>query len=92
MLVLQLLMSGPPALLFPILGIIVGHIYYFLIEVIPLQFHYDPIVTPGFLIDFFGRGHTGITAVPPPGARTDGGSGGGGGGYQWGSGRTLGAN
>jgi len=39
-----------------IVGIVAGHLYYFLVEVIPAMYGRDVIHTPGFLVDFFGPG------------------------------------
>jgi len=81
-------------------GMAVGHIYYFLAEVVPRVHGKDILVTPQFLIDQFGVGEYRPEAAP---AANAGGwqnrqqqpaqnrAGGGGGGHQWGGGgRTLG--
>ena len=31
----------------PLLGIAVGHLYYFLVDVVPDQYGRDPLITPG---------------------------------------------
>jgi len=86
-------------------GMAMGHVYYFLVEVVPIMYQKDIIHTPNFLIDFFGVGE--YTAPPPVvtgntsggsvggGGRPSGGgsgsSGGGSSGYNWGNGgRALG--
>jgi len=40
----------------PLLGIAAGHIYYFLVEVVPDQYQRDFLKTPNFLVDWFGYG------------------------------------
>ena len=82
-------------------GIIIGHIYYFLVDVVPHVYGKDVLTTPQFLIDQFGVGiYTPPAAPPPPppqrggvaGLGGQGGGGppaaplGGGGGHNWGSG------
>lgn len=79
----------------PLLGIGVGHLYYFLVEIAPAQANFEVIKTPGFFIDYFGgpasgasgaavgQAPRGAAGAPPPRAQ---------GGYTWGSGRVLGAN
>jgi Derlin-2/3 len=37
-------------------GIAIGHIYYFLVDVIPAVYGKDVLTTPRFLIDYFGIG------------------------------------
>jgi len=39
-----------------IVGIVSGHVYYFLVEVVPAMYGKDVIHTPAFLVDFFGPG------------------------------------
>mmetsp|Transcript_33471 Transcript_33471/g.77191 ORF Transcript_33471/g.77191 Transcript_33471/m.77191 type:complete len:285 (-) Transcript_33471:223-1077(-) len=39
-----------------ILGIATGHLYYFLVEVVPAMYGTDLIHTPSFLVDYFGPG------------------------------------
>jgi Derlin-2/3 len=73
----------------PLVGIAVGHFYYFLIEVLPVTHGYNLVRTPKFCIDFVNY-VTGITPPRPAGqpgggtytgiGRTLGGAGGGGGG------------
>jgi len=78
-------------------GLVVGHLYYFAVDVIPQVYGKDFLHTPNFLIDYFGVGE--YQAPAPPAAATApnrggiGGLGGGataaprgGGGHQWGSG------
>jgi len=58
-LALSVLMGNP---YFDIIhGIVVGHIYYFLVDVVPLVYGKDVLHTPQFFIDFFGLGEY----VPP---------------------------
>jgi Derlin-2/3 len=58
-LALSVLMGNP---YFDIIhGIVVGHIYYFLVDVVPLVYGKDVLHTPQFFIDFFGIGEY----VPP---------------------------
>lgn len=83
-------------------GMAIGHVYYFLADVFPQVQGRDLLVTPQFLIDYFGIGVYQPTPEPvqrdlPPGRQapqtggTSGGGGGGGGGHNWGSGgRPLG--
>lgn len=42
-------------------GIAIGHLYYFLVDVVPLVYGKDYLHTPQFLIDYFGHG----AYVPP---------------------------
>mmetsp|Transcript_57126 Transcript_57126/g.64727 ORF Transcript_57126/g.64727 Transcript_57126/m.64727 type:complete len:287 (+) Transcript_57126:82-942(+) len=81
-------------------GLVVGHLYYFAVDVIPQVYGKDFLHTPNFLLDYFGVGE--YQAPPPPAAAaapnrgTIGGLGGGGAtaaprgggssGHQWGSG------
>jgi len=37
-------------------GLVIGHIYYFLVDVIPVVYGKDIVQTPQFLIDYFGVG------------------------------------
>ena len=82
-------------------GIIIGHIYYFLVDVVPHVYGKDVLTTPQFLIDQLGVGiYTPPAPAPPPppqrvGVAGLGGQGdngrpaappGGGGGHNWGSG------
>ena len=78
-------------------GFALGHLYYFVVDVIPQVYGKDFLRTPMFLIDYFGTGNY----VPPaaPAAPRTGGFGGnaagggaaGRGGHDWGSGgRALG--
>ncbi|CAN0082872.1 unnamed protein product [Discosporangium mesarthrocarpum] len=83
-----------------LLGIGVGHLYYFLIDILPDTHNIDLIQTPGFLVTLFGWGRAdsgvqrfapqgGMAApgvVPPPRAP------GRVGGPSWGPGRTLGVS
>lgn len=80
-------------------GLAVGHLYYFLVDVVPQVYGKDILLTPQFLIDQFGVGEfrpEAPTREPEPqgvggGAAGGGnggraGGGGGGGGYNWGGG------
>jgi Derlin-2/3 len=85
-------------------GMAMGHIYYFLVDVIPGVYGKDFIHTPAFLIDYFGIGHYEPPVAPPAAAAANntrglGGSssGGGatarGGNHNWGTGgQRLGTN
>jgi Derlin-2/3 len=88
----------------PLIGIAAGHLYYFLVDVLPASHGYNLIQTPEFCISFveWTTGFThpaNITAVPSAGRRPAGGEAPHGnagvfprGGYNWGSGRVLGTN
>jgi len=80
-------------------GLMVGHLYYFLVDVVPQVQGRDILRTPQFLIDQFGVGEYRPEAapVPPhmrpgfnagqrPGAADAGGAGGAGGAHHWGGG------
>jgi Derlin-2/3 len=77
-------------------GIAVGHIYYFLVDVIPVVYGKDILHTPQFLVDFFGVGEyvqapREYAAAPRRGANPNEPRAGGG--HNWGgAGRTLGDN
>ena len=84
-------------------GLAVGHLYYFLVDVVPQVQGKDILRTPQFLINQFGVGEyrPEVAPVPPhmrpgaagqgPGAAAGGGGGGGGGAHNWGGGgRPLG--
>lgn len=79
-------------------GLAVGHLYYFLVDVVPQVYGKDILVTPHFLIDQFGIGEFQAEAparepAPQQGAAGGGNGGGavrGGGGYNWGGGQALG--
>ena len=62
-------------------GILVGHLYYFLVDVVPMVYGKDILRTPQFLIDYFGIGEyrpeARAPAIPAP-ANNRGGLGGGG--------------
>ena len=84
-------------------GYAIGHIYYFLADVVPIVYGKDVLATPQFLINYFGVGEY-RHDVQAPRPRQAGGARGGfgasnnnarpvqgaGGGYQWGGGRALG--
>ena len=83
-------------------GLAVGHIYYFLVDVMPQVYGKDVLQTPLFLIDYFGVGHyqpdqAAQEARNNPYNNRRGAAGGGGGGaargggHNWGTGgQTLG--
>jgi len=52
-------------------GIVIGHIYYYLVHVVPLFYGKDVLHTPQFLINYFGVGE--YQYVPPAAARAPGG-------------------
>ena len=99
MVVFKVLMGD--VIFLPLLGIAVGHLFYFLVDVLPDLHDIDLLHTPKFLVDMFGWGTegSGVTrqneahAMPAPGVvrpprnnpRTGGPS-------QWGAGRTLGSS
>lgn len=91
---LTLFMGNP--IHFMLHGIAIGHIYYFLVDVVPAVYGKDVVHTPQFLIDFFGVGEyiqapTGRAEAPPP-PRGNAGDNGGPGRHHWGGGgRALGA-
>jgi len=48
-------------------GIVIGHLYYFLVDVVPLMYGKDYLHTPQFLIDYFGVGvFVPQAPLPPP--------------------------
>ena len=78
-------------------GAVLGHVYYFLVDALPLSYGYNIIKTPILFVDMVsfmsGRTQTsGVEAVggEAPFARRPGV--GGTTGYSWGQGRTLGSN
>jgi Derlin-2/3 len=84
-------------------GLAVGHIYYFLVDVVPVVYGKDILTTPQFMIDYFGVGEYRPRQDPlPPAAAAGGGGGqanrggfgglggGGGGGQPQGGGRPVG--
>jgi hypothetical protein len=96
--------TSSPSLLSVPHSVSLGHLYYFLVDVLPVSYGYDLLHTPEFCISFveWGTGFThpaNVTAVPSSGRRIGeepaaGGAAGGvfpRGGYNWGgSGRVLG--
>ena len=103
---MRLLMGG--SISQPLIGVAVGHAYYFCIEVLPLMYGYDPIRTPQFCCNiiawYTGGRSSSATSGAPAGVR------GGfraaaaaapaaargfasmGSGHNWGRGRQLGSN
>eukprot|EP00934_Nitzschia_sp_Nitz4_P008205 Nitzschia sp. Nitz4//scaffold166_size90379//53058//53952//NITZ4_005062-RA/size90379-augustus-gene-0.14-mRNA-1//-1//CDS//3329538211//8195//frame0 len=80
-------------------GMSAGHVYYFLVDVVPMVYGKDLLRTPQFLINYFGTGQyqpqQPMNAAPrQPAAPAGGGpAGAGGGGHNWGGGgRALGRN
>ena len=101
LLVFGILMGNSPVN--DLIGIAVGHIYFFVVEVLPLKYGRDFINTPEWLIDVVERvaafAQTGLGGTPQ--GMTVGGPGGApaqqqqqrrawGGGYNWGQGQRLG--
>lgn len=63
-------------------GIAIGHLYYFLVDVVPLVYGKEVLHTPQFLIDYFGVGQyqpepTAAAPAAPRGASAAAGGGGG---------------
>ena len=83
----------------PLIGIAVGHLYYFLVSVLPASHNTDLLRTPEFCVSFV-EWSTGYSqpGLQPPRAPTSASTrpanvgGFNRGGYNWGSGRTLGTN
>jgi len=75
-------------------GIAIGHIYYFLVDVVPAVYGKDVLHTPQFLIDYFGVGEYVAPladAAPPPPPRGGNAENNAGGRHNWGGGgQTLG--
>ena len=73
-------------------GIGIGHIYYFMVDVVPQVYGRDVLKTPQFLIDYFGVGEyrpdqREMPRAPPAGAARPGAPPAPrGGGYNWGGG------
>lgn len=61
-LILSVLMGGMYADLLH--GIAVGHLFYFLVDVVPIVYNKDLLHTPMFLIDYFGVGAYVAPATP----------------------------
>lgn len=85
---IQLLMGASITL--PIIGIAVGHVYYFLIEVLPATYGREVVKTPKFVIELVSYITGAPTVIPRQGAPAQFGNMGGG--HNWGRGRALGAN
>jgi Derlin-2/3 len=78
---LSFLMGGTSAMISPLMGIGVGHLYYFLIETLPLEYDVDLLKTPEFFVEAFegqggGRGGRGEAAGPGGAGQSDWGTGG----------------
>ena len=89
-LAIRLLMGAP--ILGPLYGIGVGHLYYFLADVLPLSHNIDLIHTPLFVTNFVSH-WSGVTPPTGPNRAAAGPANPNAfGGHNWGRGRTLGAN
>ena len=60
----------------PLMGVASGHCFYFCVDAFPLNYGYDIITTPRFIIDLFSGGGPprpgrGYTATAPPARRGD---------------------
>ncbi|CAM9897029.1 unnamed protein product [Heterosigma akashiwo] len=92
LLAFQVLVGASP--MAPLMGIVAGHLYYFLVEVIPDQYDRELLKTPLFVINYFGYG----AHQPAPAANAAAGAGQRNqpmrmpGGRQWGQGNVLGAS
>ncbi|KAJ0410936.1 hypothetical protein ATCC90586_004289 [Pythium insidiosum] len=87
------LVGGNPMM--DIFGVIAGHIYYFLLEVLPTTKGWNLIQTPGIFINLFPSPQyagTPIVGAPPRAGPAAPGGAAPGGGYAWGQGRPLGSN
>lgn len=74
-------------------GLACGHLYYFMVDVVPMVYGKDILRTPQFLINYFGIGEYRPVQAPmnPPPQQGVGAQGGGAGGHNWGGGgRPLG--
>lgn len=84
----------------PLMGIAVGHLYYFLVDVLPDLHGIDLLKTPAFLVRLLGWGSEGSgvyvsaqgTGVPRPGRDQPGGGNPRSGPRSWGAGRPLGSS
>jgi Derlin-2/3 len=56
-------------------GLAIGHIYYFLVDVVPVVYGKDVLTTPQFMIDYFGVGEYRPRQDPLPPAAAAGGGG-----------------
>ena len=85
-------------IIMPLIGIAVGHVYYFTVQILPVKYNYTLIKTPKYCIDIVNYmngttsagGAGGVQQVPTAGFPAPGRPGTGGG-HQWGRGRVLGA-
>ena len=87
------------SLTMPLMGIAVGHLYYFAIDVVPATYGADVVTTPAFLINMCGGGGgmaapagPGFRGVAPPGRAAPAAPAAPRGGHNWGGGRQLGDN
>ncbi|RLN54555.1 hypothetical protein BBJ29_003990 [Phytophthora kernoviae] len=87
------LVGGNPIM--DIFGVVAGHLYYFLLEVLPATKGWNLLQTPAMFASFFPSPQVAAGgAVPIIGARDPAGRGAApmGGGYAWGTGRPLGTD
>jgi Derlin-2/3 len=84
MLAFSVLIGNSPVM--NIIGIIVGHLYYFSLTIVPAKYGWNMIRTPEFVHNFFAAGNYGVAYTPAgqavrverPGQ------------HRWGGGRVLG--
>lgn len=89
MVAFTLLVGGNP--LAEIFGIIAGHIYYLLSELVPRDYGFDVVKTPGFVVGWFPEDQ--VVYVPNPGQQAPAQDAGPRGPrYSWGSGNRLGGH
>ena len=87
----RLLIGG--GLMMPLLGIAVGHVYYFLVEIMPVLHGISLIKTPNFCVSIIE--YASGRSAPVPSAQSSGGTAAAAanrGTYNWGAGRTLGSH
>ncbi|KAL4152583.1 hypothetical protein PRNP1_009511 [Phytophthora ramorum] len=87
------LVGGNPMM--DMFGVIAGHLYYFLLEVLPATKGWNLLQTPAIFANLFPSPQVAVGGVPIIGARGAAGRGAapqGGGGYAWGTGQTLGTD
>lgn len=75
----------------PLIGVGTGHIFFFLVEVLPASYGFDVVKTPRFCLDLVSYA-TGVSMYGGTSGAPTRGFGNMGAGHQWGHGRTLGAN
>ncbi|KAG3097497.1 hypothetical protein PI124_g5371 [Phytophthora idaei] len=86
------LVGGNPIM--DVFGVIAGHLYYFLLEVLPATKGWNLLQTPAVFTNLFPSPQVTAGGVPSIGARGAAGRGAvpGAGGYAWGTGRPLGTD